>query len=84
MQLTVHDAIADIPADRWNALAGDRYPFLRHEFLHAAEVSGSVSADAGWIPRHLSLTDAGELIGLMPLYQKDHSWGEFVFGWARA
>ena len=84
MQLTVHDAIADIPADRWNALAGDRYPFLRHEFLLAAEESGSVSEGTGWLPRHLTLIDDSDLLGAMPLYQKDHSWGEFVFDWAWA
>ena len=84
MQLTVHDAIADIPVDRWNALAGERYPFLRHEFLVAAEATGCVSRSTGWQPRHLTLDEGGTLLGAMPLYQKDHSWGEFVFDWAWA
>ena len=84
MRLTVHDAIADIAAAEWNALAGDEYPFLRHEFLLAAEQTGSVSADAGWIPRHLTVEKDGTLLGAMPLYEKDHSWGEFVFDWAWA
>ena len=84
MQLTVHDAIADIPVDRWNALAGERYPFLRHEFLVAAEATGCVSRGTGWQPRHLTLDEGGTLLGAMPLYQKDHSWGEFVFDWAWA
>lgn len=84
MRLTVHDAIADIAAAEWNALAGDEYPFLQHEFLLAAEQTGSVSADAGWIPRHLTVEKHGTLLGAMPLYEKDHSWGEFVFDWAWA
>ena len=84
MQLTVHDTIAEIPADQWNALAGNGYPFLRHEFLTAAEQSGCVSASSGWIPRHLTIHESGNLLGAMPLYQKDHSWGEFVFDWAWA
>ena len=84
MHLTVHDAIADIAPDAWNALAGDAYPFLRHEFLLAAEQTGCVAADAGWTPRHLTLEKDGRLLGAMPLYQKDHSWGEFVFDWAWA
>ena len=84
MRLTVHDAIADIAAAEWNAVAGDEYPFLRHEFLLAAEQTGSVSADAGWIPRHLTVEKDGTLLGAMPLYEKDHSWGEFVFDWAWA
>jgi predicted N-acyltransferase len=84
MRLTVHDAIADIAPEAWNVLAGDAFPFLRHEFLLAAEQTGCVSEDAGWAPRHLVLEDKGRLLGAMPLYEKQHSWGEFVFDWAWA
>ena len=85
MRVSVHDAIADIGKRDWNTLAGNAYPFLKYEFLHAAESSGSVSAETGWWPCHLSLqNDDGELVGVMPLYQKEHSWGEFVFDWAWA
>jgi predicted N-acyltransferase len=84
MRSTVHHAIADIAPDAWNALAGDTYPFLRHEFLLAAEQTGCVAEDAGWAPRHLTLERDGRLVAAMPLYQKEHSWGEFVFDWAWA
>jgi predicted N-acyltransferase len=84
MQVNVHHAIADIAADQWNALAGDDYPFLRHEFLLAAESSGSVSSESGWTPRHLTIADESGLRAAMPLYEKSHSWGEFVFDWAWA
>jgi len=83
-EVTVHESIAEIAADEWNRLAGDDYPFLRHEFLLAAEKSGSVSSDAGWTPRHLSYRHNSQLRATMPLYLKDHSWGEFVFDWAWA
>ena len=84
MEVTVNDSIANIAPDAWNALAGDAWPFLKHEFLLAAETSGSVSPDAGWAPRHLAIYNGKELRAAMPLYQKDHSWGEFVFDWAWA
>ena len=84
MQVNVHDAIADISSKEWNALAGDDYPFLRHEFLSSAESSGSVSPESGWSPRHLTISDAKGLRAAMPLYEKSHSWGEFVFDWAWA
>jgi predicted N-acyltransferase len=84
MRLTVHEAISGVDPDAWNALAGDAYPFLRHEFLLAAEETGCVTEDAGWAPRHLTLEHGGRLLGAMPLYQKQHSWGEFVFDWAWA
>ena len=84
-QVTVHDSIADIAADDWNRVAGDQYPFLRHEFLLAAERSGSVSPETGWHPSHLCLRDHDDqLRAALILYQKDHSWGEFVFDWAWA
>jgi len=74
----------DIPSADWNALLGAEYPFLQHAFLHAAEHSGSVSPETGWTPRHLTLRKDGELCAAMPLYEKSHSWGEFVFDWAWA
>ncbi|MDH3805903.1 MAG: GNAT family N-acetyltransferase, partial [Gammaproteobacteria bacterium] len=44
-QVTVNDSIGNVSADEWNRLVGVDYPFLRHEFLLAAEHSGSVSPD---------------------------------------
>ncbi|NNC77817.1 MAG: hypothetical protein HKN77_07630 [Woeseiaceae bacterium] len=85
MPVSVHDAISGIDAGEWNCIAGDTYPFLKHEFLHAAEASGSVAEDSGWLPCHLALRNkSGQLLAAMPLYQKSHSWGEFVFDWAWA
>ncbi len=84
MEVTVHESIDSIPAEAWNALAGDDYPFLKHEFLSAAERSGSVAPERGWIPRHLAVYDDANLKGAMVLYEKNHSWGEFVFDWSWA
>ena len=84
MKVTVHSSIADIEADEWNRLAGKGYPFLRHEFLHLAEQTRCVAPEQGWIPRHLTLGEEGRLRAAMPLYEKSHSWGEFVFDWAWA
>ncbi len=85
MRVAVNEDIAGIDRNDWNALTGDRYPFLRHEFLEAAEASGSVSDAAGWRPCHLTLgSGRGRLRAAMPLYEKYHSWGEFVFDWAWA
>ena len=87
MRAVVSDGIAEFAARDWNALVGALYPFLRHEFLLASETNGCVSADSGWSPRHIGLfDDKNKLLGAMPLYEKTHSWGEFVFdwGWAQA
>ena len=79
-----HTSLSDIPAAEWNRLAGPDYPFLRHDFLLAAEQTGCVSAATGWKPRHLTLHDAAGLRAAMPVYEKSHSWGEFTFDWAWA
>ena len=62
-------------------------PFVTHRFLSCLEESGSVGAAAGWQPCHLiAETDEGSPLGVMPLYAKSHSMGEYVFdhGWAEA
>jgi predicted N-acyltransferase len=84
MQVSVHDSIGDIAADEWNRLAGNDFPFLRHDFLRIAEETGCVVPQQGWTPRHLTISENGRLRAAMPLYEKSHSWGEFVFDWAWA
>ena len=84
MDVTVHASIADISADDWNHLAGTDYPFLRHEFLHGLELTGCTLAETGWQPCHLLLREGNEVIAVMPLYLKSHSYGEYVFDWSWA
>jgi len=87
ISLTVHPSIAEIPAAEWDACAGDGNPTLSYTFLRAMEESGSASGRTGWAPQHLSLADpGGRVIGVVPLYLKSHSYGEYVFdyGWADA
>ncbi|MGZ8237157.1 MAG: GNAT family N-acetyltransferase [Methylobacter sp.] len=86
MEVKQIDSMTQVNCTAWNRLAGDAYPFLRHEFLSALEQSGSVSAQTGWEPAHLLVMDEEELVAFMPLYLKRHSWGEYVFdqSWAQA
>lgn len=87
LQARFHDNIADIPAADWDRLAGPAFPFLQHAFLLAAEESGSVTPQNGWQPCHLTLHNGNnQTVAAMPLYEKNQSWGEFVFdwGWAEA
>jgi len=84
MQTRFIDHIDDIPAHDWNALISDKDPFINHKFLAALEHHGAVSNQCGWQAHHLIVTDNGRLRGALPLYLKDHSFGEFVFDWAWA
>lgn len=72
---------------RWDALCTSDQPFSRHAWFAALERHGCAAPATGWTPHHVLLEDAGErLVGALPLYLKDHSWGEFVFdfSWAQA
>jgi predicted N-acyltransferase len=83
----VHSAIAEIPAETWDACAGDINPTVSHAFLNALEESGSTTPRTGWTPQHLSLAGPdGEIVAVVPLYAKTHSYGEYIFdyGWADA
>ncbi|MEY4795172.1 MAG: hypothetical protein RL724_2108, partial [Pseudomonadota bacterium] len=51
LALSLHRSIADIPAQEWDACAGDDNPFLSHAFLLALEESGSAVPDRGWFPQ---------------------------------
>jgi predicted N-acyltransferase len=80
------DRIAEVPAYKWDDLAGNDNPFVSHALLCALETSGSATSRTGWLPQHLLLENDGKLIGAVPLYLKGHSQGEYVFdhGWAHA
>ena len=86
--LHVHATVADIGREAWEACAapsGD--PFVSFDFLDACEACGSAVPSQGWAGRHLSLQDeTGQLLGVMPLWLKGHSQGEYVFdhAWADA
>lgn len=86
MRTEVHEAIDAIPAREWNRLNDSGDPFLRHEFLAALEHHDCVGARYGWWPRHLTAWEDGRLVGAVPLYQKNNSYGELVFdfAWAEA
>ena len=85
------ESLSEIGEATWQRFANlegsPRDPFLSYAFLNALEQSGSVSADVGWLPYHLVLEDeAKQPLGVMPLYLKGHSQGEYIFdySWADA
>jgi predicted N-acyltransferase len=82
-EIRIIESLADVDSQQWNTLAGDQ-PFLRHEFLNALETTDCVSDSSGWKPHHLTLWRGEKLVGAMPLYLKNHSYGEYVFDWAWA
>ena len=72
--------IADIDCDEWDALAKPLpTPFLEWDWLRLMELSGSTTAEKGWLPYHLVVRRGAKLVGAAPMYIKGHSAGEFVF-----
>jgi len=84
LRVAVLEAIDEVPAQAWDAIAGDDDPFIEHAFLRALEVSESVGGDSGWTPRHIVVWSGEKLVGALPLYAKDHSYGEYIFDWSWA
>ncbi|GMY04891.1 N-acetyltransferase [Fagus crenata] len=93
ISLSVVSSILEVSPNDWDACALDatgpeKYnPFLTHGFLSSLEESGSAVKETGWMPRHIIAKDDSEnILGVVPLYLKSHSYGEFVFdhSWADA
>ena len=84
------DRLDQIDPERWNLLnrqAGGSV-LSSHAFLNAFEQSQSVCKTTGWQPQHLVVESTSnaepDILAVMPLYIKGHSYGEFVFDWAWA
>lgn len=76
--------LSGVDAAAWNAMAGDHDPFSEHAFLRALETSGSVGGRSGWTPCHVLVWQSARLVGALPLYVKQHSYGEYIFDWSWA
>jgi predicted N-acyltransferase len=82
------DNIDGLDANTWdslNAKAGGSV-LSSHRFLKAFEQSDSVCPNTGWQAQHLVIQaeQSEEVLAIVPLYVKGHSYGEFVFDWAWA
>ncbi|MBD3669959.1 MAG: N-acetyltransferase [Gammaproteobacteria bacterium] len=85
MGISICHQLSEIPAESWNALGDGDNPFIRHEFLSAMEANDCLGEEQGWLPHHILFHGEDEtLLGAIPLYLKDNSYGEFVFDWGWA
>lgn len=82
----VHSPL-EVDAAEWDALLqtqANPSPFMRHAYLAAMHASGSAAPKTGWTPHVIMLRKNGALVAACALYEKDHSYGEYVFDWAWA
>lgn len=87
----IASSLSDIGEAAWDELVGmqaDANPFLSYAFLNALHETGCASPEVGWQPHYLTLwretASDIRLDAAMPLYVKNHSYGEYVFDWAWA
>lgn len=90
-RIRIIHSLDQIKAEDWNACAlnedNAHNPFISHAFLSALEDSGCATAQTGWQAQHIVIeNDQGRIDGIMPLYLKNNSYGEYVFdhAWANA
>jgi len=85
MDLKIHRSIQEIDEAHWDSLLQPNdSPFFRYAFLRGLEISGAATPHTGWHPRFVCLYDGVALRAALPLYRKDHSYGEYIFDWSWA
>jgi hypothetical protein len=60
------------------------HPFANLEFLELLERSAVVGPKTGWHPYYFVVCHDNHVKGLIPLFIKAHSYGEYIFDWAWA
>ncbi len=83
-EIRLHHSIEEIGEAAWNGLATHDNPFVSFPFFHALEKHRCVGSHSGWETYFLGAWDGECLLGVVPLYLKSNSYGEFVFDWTWA
>ena len=75
--------ICRLADEDWRRLATGGDPFVDPAFLGAAERCVADHGPIGWRPMHIVLRGAdGRLAGLLPLYARDHWYGDFAMDYS--
>ena len=73
-------SIKEISKEIWNELANEiNNPFYEWTWIKNLEISKSVSRETGWQPLYFVALKNEEILGIAPLFLKNHSYGEFIF-----
>lgn len=73
--------IADSPLGDWQSWLTEQQIFNQSAFVGAMEQANCVTSQTGWQPAHLGLYQSQQLKAFIPLYIKNHSYGEYMFDW---
>ncbi|MCF8149295.1 MAG: GNAT family N-acetyltransferase [Burkholderiaceae bacterium] len=81
MKIILHACATDIAESDWAQLDHGDDPFASRAFLGIAEKVGAGNTAMGWQAQHLALYEDDLLLGLLPLYLRTHSFGDFSRDW---
>lgn len=85
LSISTCSSAAEIPRADWERLCPTGDPFLNADFLTTIERHGAAGEEWGWQPCHLVATDENEtVLGILLLYVKSHSHGDFIYDWSWA
>lgn len=85
VSINIVSAASALPRALWGELCPPGDPFLNADFLAIIERHGAAASAGGWTARHLLASDDdGSAVGLLPLYVKTHSHGDFIYDWSWA
>ena len=78
-------AARDITRADWERLAPGRHPFLNADFLAILERHDTAGPTCGWQAHHLLAKGGdGRTIGILPMYIRSNSHGDFIRDWSWA
>lgn len=84
MQVEIFSSIDHIKESEWNQLIHPNDIFNSYHFHKALEISKCIGKERGQVPHYITISKNGELKAACVVYQKDHSYGEYIFDWAWA
>ena len=80
LQVVEHRSILSL-REQWKGVEAADFPFTDFDFLAALESSHSTGERTGWFPKYICTYDGNLLVSCLILYEKNNSYGEYIFDW---
>jgi predicted N-acyltransferase len=79
------DSADAVQREAWTRLCPPGDPFLNADFLAISERHGAAGPKWGWVASHLAASnEQGRVVGILPLYVRFNSHGDFIHDWSWA
>ncbi|RZA26118.1 MAG: GNAT family N-acetyltransferase [Proteobacteria bacterium] len=82
LKIRLVQSLSEIDPKVWRKLQSPDFPFNDLEFFQALDSSGSIGKGTGWQSLYLlAENQAGNVVGILYCFIKQHSYGEYIFDW---